>query len=110
MNTLSDEQRGNMDYMLAVGKMFTLIVYAQLIAENCKLKTVDSVVTDQVFSVMVRDFAELAFSQLANFKNSIQQEKVLRDMLKTPNIDAQIEQSLWDNFVAPLNGAYIMNS
>ena len=37
----SSEQAKNIDYMLAAGELFTLIVYAQLILENSKLCAVD---------------------------------------------------------------------
>lgn len=95
--------------MLALGEMFTLVVYAQLILENLKHHQIADVVVDQIFSFMVREFAQFALHQLSNFINSENQQIYLRLMMKTPDISPAREQELWENHVAKLIGAYTMN-
>jgi len=105
----TEEQRANIDYMLALGEMFSLIVYAQLILENCKLYQVPSVIVDQIFGFMVRDFSRYALSQLSNYVSSPEQEKYFWAMMKKPVIDPAKDEELWLEHVSPLIGIYEMN-
>jgi acyl-CoA dehydrogenase len=107
--TPDEQQRKNIDYMLALGEMFTLAVYAQLILENLRHHPMADEVVDQIFSFMVREFAQFALHQLSNFVNSGEQQKYLRLMMKTPDINPAREQALWDKHLAALVGAYSMN-
>lgn len=100
------EQLKNIDYMLALGEMFTLIVYAQLILENSKIHSISSALLDEIFNFLVRDFAQFALTQLSNYDNSEQQEEFLKSMLKKPILNPTTVQSLWENEVKPLQGAY----
>jgi acyl-CoA dehydrogenase len=104
------EQRANIDYMLALGEMFTLIVYAQLILENSKIYQVEDDLVDAIFNFLVRDFSQFALTQATNYVNSEEQEKYLHEiMLTKPVIDPAQEKRLWDDHVSVLNGAYEMN-
>ena len=100
------EQLKNIDYMLALGEMFTLIVYAQLILENSKIHSVSPALLDEIFNFLVRDFAQFALTQLSNYSNSEQQEEFLKSMLKRPILNPVTVQSLWENEVKPLQGTY----
>lgn len=100
------EQLKNIDYMLALGEMFTLIVYAQLILENSKLNPISSELLSEIFSFIVRDFAQFALTQISNYNNTIQQEYFLKAMLKKPHLDSEITVKLWNNEVKPLIGIY----
>ncbi|MGE5423251.1 MAG: acyl-CoA dehydrogenase [Ignavibacteriales bacterium] len=104
-----EAQRKNADYMLALGEMFTLIVYAQLIVEECKIQSIAEILVDQIFGVLVKDFAKCALTQISNYENSNNQVIYLREMMKTPVIDAANNEEIWTNWIAPLNGAYEMN-
>jgi len=46
--------------LLAVGEIFTLTVYAQLLLENAEIYAIDRELVDQIFDVMVRDFSRFA--------------------------------------------------
>ncbi|MHB8157889.1 MAG: acyl-CoA dehydrogenase family protein, partial [Desulfocucumaceae bacterium] len=107
--TPDEKQRKNLDYILALGEMFTLVVYAQLILENLKHYQIADVVVDQIFSFMVREFSQFALHQLSNYINTEEQQKYLQLMMKTPVIDPAREQALWENHIMPLIGAYTMN-
>lgn len=102
----NQEQLKNIDYMLALGEMFTLIVYAQLILENSKLHTVSSALLDEIFNFLVRDFAQFALTQISNYNNSAQQEEFLKAMMKKPNLNSAATQALWEMEVKTLIGAY----
>ncbi len=100
------EQLKNIDYMLALGEMFTLIVYAQLILENSKLHSISSALLDEIFGFLVRDFAQFALTQVSNYNNSAQQEDLLKAMMKKPYLDPATTRTLWENEVIPLIGTY----
>lgn len=102
----SPEQVKNIDYMLALGEMFTLIVYAQLILEDTKLNPISPALLDEIFNFLVRDFAQFALTQISNYANSIEQEEFLKAMMKKPSHNPATVQTLWDNEVKPLVGAY----
>ena len=107
--TPSKEQSKNIDYMLAFGDMFTLVVYGQLILENIKHYDISEPVVDYIFNFLVRDFAQFALYQISNFENSEAQMKYLQAMIMTPAIDPALVQTIWDNDVKVLIGAYTMN-
>ncbi|MDA8440935.1 MAG: acyl-CoA dehydrogenase [Peptococcaceae bacterium] len=102
-------QRKNIDYMLALGEMFTLIVYAQLIIENCRIYNISLDLMDFIFNCLVRDFSQYALSQISNHVNSQSQEKYLTEMVQKPILDVACEQNLWSNEVTPLIGSYSAN-
>jgi acyl-CoA dehydrogenase len=104
------EQYKRVDYMLALGEMFTLIVYAQLIMENCKIYNIDDDLTDHIFYCLVRDFSGYALNQLTNFENSPEQKQYLQKIALTqPDINPAREMRLWKDQVSVLDGAYKMN-
>src|SRR5215203_2877939 len=52
----ADQQR-DLDFVLVVGHLFTLVVYGQLILEQAEITGLDADLLDQVFDVAVRDFS-----------------------------------------------------
>ncbi|MBW2588107.1 MAG: acyl-CoA dehydrogenase, partial [Deltaproteobacteria bacterium] len=53
----NDAQRKDIDFLLAGGEIFALVVYGQLILENAKIYDISEDVVDQIFDFMVRDFS-----------------------------------------------------
>ena len=53
-------QQKDIDFLLTVGEIFTLVVYGQLILENASLCDVQDDIVDQIFDFMVRDFSKFA--------------------------------------------------
>ncbi len=53
-------QSKDIDFLLAVGEIFTLVVYGQLILEQSVLQNVSDDLVDQVFDVVVRDMSKFA--------------------------------------------------
>lgn len=107
--TPSPEHRKNLDYMLALGEMLTLIVYAQLIMENCKIYKIDGDLVDEIFNFLVRDFSKFALSQISNYVSTEAQEKILWEMIRKPKVDPVRQRKIWEAHIEPLNGAYVMN-
>ena len=58
--TPDDAQRKDLDFLMTLGEMFTLVVYAQLVAENAKIYGVENDLVDQMFDFLVRDFGKFA--------------------------------------------------
>ncbi len=54
------EQKEDIDFLLILGELFTLVVYGGLILENAKIHAVSDDVVDQIFDFMVRDFSKFA--------------------------------------------------
>ena len=53
----SAEQLEDLDFLLALAELFTLIPYGQLILEQAQLGEVEPDILDQVFDVLIRDFS-----------------------------------------------------
>ena len=54
------DQLKDLDFLLNVGHLFSLIVYGQLILEQAALTGVDDDIVDQIFDFQVRDFSTYA--------------------------------------------------
>ena len=54
------EQQKDLDFLLNVGHLFSLIVYGQLILEQAALTGVDDDIVDQIFDFQIRDFSTYA--------------------------------------------------
>ncbi len=103
---LTDHQQKNQTYMLHLGELFTMAVYAQLVLENAKLYEVNDDVIDHMFTFMVSDFAQFALAHLSKFENTPEQEKRLEQMLKKPEINANRAEKIWQEQVHPLKDQY----
>ena len=55
----SEEQQRDLDFLLTLGELFTLVVYGQLILEQAALTDLDADTIDAIFDVLVRDFSAL---------------------------------------------------
>ena len=93
------EQMNNIDYMLAAGELFTLIVYAQLILENAKLYQVDEPLLEQIFDFLIRDYSAFALQMVLNHSNLPEQEKIYRNMLKKPAQNQRHFEQLWSEVI-----------
>ncbi len=103
------DQMKDVDFLLAGGEIFALVVYAQLILENARLYGIDDDLLDQIFEFMVRDVAEHALGLLTQPSSSETQQARCRDMLRKPAHDAARYGRVWQRHVEPLDGAYAMN-
>lgn len=104
----NEDQRKDVDYMLHLGELFTMIVYAQLVLENAKLYELEEDLLNQVFAFMVTDFAHYALAHLSNFANTPAQEALLQKMLKKPALDPEQLNRVWEDQVYTLRRQYKM--
>ena len=105
-----DSQSNDIDFLLAVGEIFTLVVYAQLFLENAEIHGLDDALVDQTFDVFVRDFSRYAV-QLHGKPTSTpaQMEHCLR-MIRKPVADPERYEGVWKEHVFPQSDAYEMNA
>src|SRR2546430_696990 len=61
-----DAQRRDLDFLMALGEIFVLVVYAQLVLENARLYAVDDGLVDQIFDCLVRDVSRFALELHGN--------------------------------------------
>jgi acyl-CoA dehydrogenase len=102
-------QSANIDYMLAAGELFTLIVYAQLILENSRIYEVDDDLLEQIFSFLVKDFSSFALQMVLGQENAPAQEELFNRMIRKPAADPARFERVWQGQVLALKGQYEMN-
>lgn len=102
------EQMKDVDFLLAGGEIFALVVYAQLILENAPGYGIDDDLLDQIFEFMVRDLSEHALQLLTQPRSNEAQMARCREMLRKPDHDAARYERVWRSQVAPLDGVYTM--
>ncbi len=104
----SKEQSADIDYLLALGEVLTLVAYGQLIIENRKYFPVDDDLLEEIFDFMVRDFSKYALGIHLKPSNSDAQRELSLKIVKTPVPNpARFEKFYLEN-VYSLKGAYKM--
>ncbi len=101
-------QTTDTDFLLALGELFTLVVYAQLFLENAEIYDVEPELIDQVFDVFVRDFARFATQLHGKPSTTKEQAEFCLRMIRRPADDAGRAAKVWDNHVYVLRDAYEM--
>lgn len=102
------EQAKNIDYMLAAGELFTLIVYAQLILENAKNHGIDRDLLEQIFTFLVKDYSAYSLQMVLGQDNTPEQEELFNRMIKKPVADNEGFARVWQT-VYGLRDQYVMN-
>jgi acyl-CoA dehydrogenase len=102
-------QQRDTDFLMALGELFTLVVYGQLILENARIYEVPGDLVDQIFDVMVRDFSKFALQLYSKPSSTPQQMDYCLKMLARPVVDPARYQRVWRDHVYALKGAYEMN-
>ena len=103
------DQMKDVDFLLAAGEIFALIVYAQLILENARIYAIDDDLLDQIFDFMVRDMSEKALALSLQPSSTDKQVESCQRMLRKAVDDPKRYGRVWEQHVKPLNGAYEMN-
>jgi len=108
--TPDEVQQKDIDFLLALGEIFTLIVYAQLILENVATYRINDDLVDQIFDVLVRDLSRHALTLYGKPSSTPKQETLCLRMLRKPAADPARFGRVWEQQVAPLKDAYEMNA
>ncbi len=102
-------QQKDIDFLLTVGELFTLVVYGQLILENAQLLKVENDLIDQMFEVFVSDFSRFSLELHNKPSSTVAQMEYCQKMIRKPVFDNNRFAKIWDKYVYELNGAYAMN-
>ncbi len=90
-----EAQQKDIDFLLAGGEIFALVVYGQLILENAKLYDISDDVVDQIFDFMVRDFSRHALSLYSKPSSSEKQMASCLEMIRKPVLDEARYERVW---------------
>ena len=101
------DQLKDLDFLLEVGHLFSLIVYGQLILEQAALTGVDNDIVDQIFDFQVRDFSAYAVAVHGKSSSTQAQQDWAVGAIRKPVSDAARFGRVWERVKAH-NGAYEM--
>jgi acyl-CoA dehydrogenase len=105
----SPEQQKDVDFLLSLGEIFTLIPYGQLILENVRIYDVADDLVEQIFDFIVRDFAKYALQLYHKPSATPAQMELCLAMIAKPVVDRKRFERIWENEVYALEGLYEMN-
>jgi acyl-CoA dehydrogenase len=101
------EQQQDLDFMLNVGHLFSLIVYGQLILEQAALTGLDDDIIDQIFDFQIRDFSAYAVALHGKPSSTQAQQDWAISSIRKPVPDAERFDRVWQR-VKAYDGAYEM--
>ena len=107
-STPDEAQRKDIDFLLAAGDIFALVVYGQLILENASIYDVSDDLVDQIFDFMVRDFSRHALNLHSKPSSNEKQMECCLEMIRKPVFDDARYQRVWQQ-VYDLRDEYEMN-
>jgi acyl-CoA dehydrogenase len=102
------QQQRDVDFLLSLGEVFTLVPYGQLILEAASMYGVSHDVIDQIFDVMVRDLSRYALQLYHKPSSTSEQMDLCLRMIRTPAHDRERFHRVWEDDVYALAGAYEM--
>jgi acyl-CoA dehydrogenase len=101
-----ERQIRNIDYMLSLGELFTLVAYGHLILEKALMDDVDPDLLNQVFDVFVRDFSIYATGLHGKPGNTDEQRSLILALVQAPVAHAEQFEKVWAEQVYAQNGRY----
>jgi acyl-CoA dehydrogenase len=103
-----EAQIRDIDYMLSMGELFTLIAYGHLVLEKALMEATDPDLLNQVFDVFVRDFSAYATGLHGKPGNTEAQRALILGLIMAPVANAEQFDSIWREHIYALNGQYQM--
>jgi len=103
------DQMRDLDFLLVVGHLFTLVVYGQLILEQAGLTGLDADLVDQIFNVQIRDFSQHAVALHGKSSSTSAQQDWAISAVRKPVVDADRFDRVWQQ-VKAYDGAYEMRA
>lgn len=107
--TPSKEQSRDIDFLLSLGELFTLVAYGQLILEKYKSGAISDDMLEQIFDFMIRDFSKYALQIYSKTASSDTQMAFCLSMIKKPVVDTDRFDRIWNQYVYNLRNTYEMN-
>lgn len=105
----TEGQRKDIDFLLTLGELFTLVAYGQLLLENQPIYGVEDDLMESIFDFMVRDFSRYALQLYSKTSSTPEQMDLCLKMLRKPVIDEARFERVWEKYVFATVGAYRMN-
>jgi len=105
----TEEQAKDIDFLLNLGELFSLVVYGQLVIENAQIYDIEADMVDQIFDFMVRDFSRFALQVYSKTSSSEPQMAYCLKMIKKPVVNVERFTRIWEQAYA-LADAYEMNA
>lgn len=103
--TPDEAQRKDIDFLMAIGSLFSLVVYGQLVLEGAEREGIATDLIDEIFAVLVADFAAAAVELQGKPSSSDAQGELCLRMIRKPAFDQARYDRVW-NEVLGLSGAY----
>lgn len=100
-------QQKDMDFLLSLGDIFTLIVYGQGILEQADLLDLDDDIVDAIFGVLVKDFSKAAITMHGKDASTPAQQEWALSVVRKPVVDEARFGRVWEQVVS-LADAYTM--
>jgi acyl-CoA dehydrogenase len=110
VNAAPDKQQAkNIDFLLSLGEIFTLVAYGQLIIEKYNIEKFEDDLLEQIFDFMVRDFSRYALQLYSKADTSENQMQWCTKMIRKPVSDHDRFLRFWEKYVYSLKDTYEMN-
>lgn len=100
------DQQKDIDFILTLGEIFTLVVYGQLILENAAMSGIADDIVDQIFDFMVRDMSKFALQLYSKTSSTPLQMEFCLQMVRKAAVDGQRFMRVWETEVFALRGVY----
>lgn len=101
-------QSRDIDYLLILGEILTLVAYGQLIIESQAIFEVQDGLIEEIFDFMVRDFSKYALNLFMKPSNSDRQKAMALKIIKAPVPNPGRFEKIWKEQVYALKGQYKM--
>jgi acyl-CoA dehydrogenase len=101
------DQQADLDFLLAIGQLFALVVYGQLILEQAEPAGLDRHLLDEIFAILIQDFSGYAIELHGKAATTAEQAGWALAHVRRPVADAARAAAVWEQVVA-LSGAYEM--
>jgi acyl-CoA dehydrogenase len=104
------EQAKDIDFLLILGELFTLVAYGQAIIEfrNLHPEELSDDLLEQIFEFMIRDFTKFAIQLYSKPQATQAQMDLCQTMVRKPVRNEERYARIWDE-VYSLRDAYVMN-
>ena len=105
----NQDQVKDIDFLLNLGELFTLVAYGQLLIEKARIDTVADDLMDQIFDFMVRDFSKFALQLYSKTSSTPEQMAICLKIIKKPAVNPERFNRIWETDVKSLTETYTMN-
>jgi hypothetical protein len=106
--TPTEAQQRDTDFLLALGQLFAMVVYAELVLENAPVYEIPDELVNEIFDVFVRDFSQYAIELHGRAATTPAQADLCIGMVRRPESAGDGTERVWAEVMA-LDGAYEMS-